>query len=196
MKFLLKLSSLLLLIIGVVLTDDLPPLQQQPQQEGEIVGSRLLVTKTVNEEYVVAGSNATFVLRVYNVGKEDASDVAIKINSPDKSFKLLSGSLSIKEAVIPAGKNTTYEVIFVPSKPGRFPDVAAEVSYENGFGEKQKASSSSMMVVYVLTKQEYLKFYADDVQPWYIFTALMSVPTLLPLLNHLRAERVSGSLEK
>jgi hypothetical protein len=53
-----------------------------------------------------------------------------------------------------------------------------------------------MMVVYVLTKQEYLKFYADDVQPWYIFTALMSVPTLLPLLNHLRAERVSGSLEK
>lgn len=60
----------------------------------------------------------------------------------------------------------------------------------------QKASSSSMMVVYVLTKQEYLKFYADDVQPWYIFTALMSVPTLLPLLNHLRAERVSGSLEK
>jgi hypothetical protein len=70
MNFLLKLSSLLLLIIGVVLTDDLPPLQQQPQQEGEIVGSRLLVTKTVNEEYVVAGSNATFVLRVYNVGKE------------------------------------------------------------------------------------------------------------------------------
>merc|ERR1719245_2232628 len=98
--------------------------------ESEPGQPRILVSKIIQNKYLVGGMDIVIKYSLYNVG--DSAATNIKVNDvgfrPD-DFDTVSGQTSWKLERVGPGGNSTHMVVVRPKKFGYFNFTAAEVSY-------------------------------------------------------------------
>nr|ACO11404.1 Translocon-associated protein subunit beta precursor [Caligus rogercresseyi] len=83
--------------------------------------AQLLLSKQVQNKYLVEGMDIVVKYGIYNIGDLPAVDVSVsEMGFPDDSFDVVSGQTSFKLDRIPPHSNNTHTLVVRPKKFGYF----------------------------------------------------------------------------
>ncbi|EKF37733.1 hypothetical protein MOQ_002063 [Trypanosoma cruzi marinkellei] len=162
----------------------------------------LFVSKSVSDEYVVAGNNVEFTVTVYNYGQSPAMDVTI-------TDILVDGTTRTKRVdMLSFGENAVLKYTVTPKELGNYVVGVAEVTYalEKGKPATQRAYSNVIResnahflgekyddesfrgVVSVVTRERYDRLHKRYVREIVAYSILCIIPALFPFFVY-RAEQ-------
>jgi len=148
--------------------------------------ARLLVSKQIQNQYLVEGKDIVVKYSLYNVG--DAAAVGVKLAEtgfPSDAFDMVGGAMKVAVDRIPPGGDNGHTIVVRPKRFGGFNFTSAEVSYKTSDDDSavlQVAQSSDPGQGYILPLKEYEKQFSAHMLDWAAF-AVMTLPSLgIPFL--------------
>ena len=126
----LKRSLLLLTLLAALTSADNDAAPEDVVKESK---ARVLVSKQIQNRYLVEGKDIVIKYGLYNVGYAAAVDLSLKERGfPESDFDLMGGKTEVKLDRLAPGANNSHVVVIRPKKFGYFNFTAAEVSYRSG----------------------------------------------------------------
>jgi translocon-associated protein subunit beta len=99
-------------------------------EEGQ---ARILISKQINNKYLVEGMDIVVKYNLYNVGDNAATNVQVADSGFSQAdFDLVAGQTKYKLDRVAPGANASHTVVVRPKKFGYFNFTAAEVTYSAG----------------------------------------------------------------
>lgn len=147
--------------------------------------ARLLVSKQVQNKYLVAGKDIVVKYGLYNIGEQAALDISITDNGfQEADFETLGGQRNIRLDRLAAGANHSHVLVVRPLRAGYFNFTAAEVKYRpaEGVEQIQLGFSSNPGQALIIELKDYEKQFSAHMLDWLAF-AVMTLPSLgIPFL--------------
>jgi len=170
----LRLSLLLLLVSS-------PSILLGESEPGQ---PRILVSKIIQNKYLVEGMDIVIKYSLYNVGDSAATNVKVSDAGfrPD-DFDTVSGQTSWRLERVGPGANSTHMVVVRPKKFGYFNFTAAEVSYSGAEAQPVFLGfSSDPGQGVIIAARDYDRQFSAHLLDWAAF-AVMTLPSLgIPFL--------------
>jgi len=172
MNFKLQLSLFVLLALGGVSVNG---------GETEATGgsAKLLVSKRIQNKYLVEGMDVVIHYGLYNVGDNAATDVVLsEVGFGPNDFDVAGGQTVVKINRIPPQANNTHILVVRPKKFGYFNFTSAEVRYKaNEFEETKVGLSSDPGQGVIISMKDYEKQFSAHMLDWIAF-AIMTLPSI------------------
>jgi len=172
MNFKLQLSLFVLLALGGVSVNG---------GETEAAGgsAKLLVSKRIQNKYLVEGMDVVIHYGLYNVGDNAATDVVLsEVGFGPNDFDVAGGQTVVKINRIPPQANNTHILVVRPKKFGYFNFTSAEVRYKaNEFEETKVGLSSDPGQGVIISMKDYEKQFSAHMLDWIAF-AIMTLPSI------------------
>jgi len=152
--------------------------------------AKLLATKQVSNNFLVANREVTIKYSIYNVGTNAASAVKLVDESfPPTDFARVLGQSTVEWRNIAPGGNVTHVVVVKPLQAGYFNFTAAHLTYTpSEDAEPQQAFTSMPGQGYIYTEVDYARQHSPHLLEWAIF-GLMCTPSLvIPFLLWYRTQ--------
>jgi len=151
---------------------------------GEEGQARILISKQINNKYLVEGMDIVVKYNLYNVGDNAATNVQVADNGfRQEDFDLVAGQTKYKLDRVAPGANASHTVVVRPKKFGYFNFTAAEVTYSasESVGTVVGLSSDPGQGV-IIAARDYERQFSAHLLDWAAF-AVMTLPSLgIPFL--------------
>jgi len=151
---------------------------------GEEGQARILISKQINNKYLVEGMDIVVKYNLYNVGDNAATNVQVADSGfRQEDFDLVAGQTKYKLDRVAPGANASHTVVVRPKKFGYFNFTAAEVTYSAGesAGTVVGLSSDPGQGV-IIAARDYERQFSAHLLDWAAF-AVMTLPSLgIPFL--------------
>merc|ERR1712012_1003574 len=151
---------------------------------GEEGQARILISKQINNKYLVEGMDIVVKYNLYNVGDNAATNVQVADNGfRQEDFDIVSGQLKYKLDRVAPGANSSQTVVVRAKKFGYYNFTAAEVSYSGeGAGLTLTGLSSDPGQGVIIAARDYDRQFSAHMLDWAAF-AVMTLPSLgIPFL--------------
>jgi len=147
--------------------------------------SKLLVSKTIINPFLVEKKDITILYEIYNIGSSAASDIELKDeNFPAQYFELVMGSLSTRWSHLAPGSNLTNVAIVKPNSAGYFNFTSAYISYKAREDEKVTtygySTSPGELPIYSI--KEFNRKFSYHLTEWISFCFICIPSLLIPFL--------------
>merc|ERR1712117_558677 len=141
--------------------------------------ARLLVSKRIQNKYLVEGMDVVIHYGLYNVGDNAATDVVLsEVGFGPNDFDVAGGQTVVKINRIPPQANNTHILVVRPKKFGYFNFTSAEVRYKaNEFEETKVGLSSDPGQGVIISMKDYEKQFSAHMLDWIAF-AIMTLPSI------------------
>jgi len=146
--------------------------------------AKLLVSKRIQNKYLVEGMDVVIHYGLYNIGDNAATDVVLsEVGFGPNDFDIAGGQTVVKINRIPPKANNTHILVVRPKKFGYFNFTSAEVRYKaNDFEETKIGFSSDPGQGLIISLKDYDKQFSAHMLDWLAF-ALMTLPSIgIPFL--------------
>nr|ACO10310.1 Translocon-associated protein subunit beta precursor [Caligus rogercresseyi] len=148
--------------------------------------AQLLLSKQVQNKYLVEGMDIVVKYGIYNIGDLPAVDVSVsEMGFPDDSFDVVSGQTSFKLDRIPPHSNNTHTLVVRPKKFGYFSFTSAEVKYrvsEEADDIVQVGLSSDPGHGVIISLKNYDKQFSAHILDWIAFAVITLPPLAVPFM--------------
>merc|ERR1712083_790462 len=144
--------------------------------------ARILISKQINNKYLVEGMDIVVKYNLYNVGDNAATNVQVADSGfRQEDFDLVAGQTKNKLDRVAPGANASHTVVVRPKKFGYFNFTAAEVTYSASVGTVVGLSSDPGQGV-IIAARDYERQFSAHLLDWAAF-AVMTLPSLgIPFL--------------
>jgi len=154
------------------------------QLQAEDGTPRILISKQINNKYLVEGMDIVIKYSLYNVGDTAATNIKVNdIGFRGEDFDTVSGQTSWRLERVGPGGNSSHTVVVRPKKFGYFNFTAAEVTYQGS--EQQQVLlglSSDPGQGVIIAARDYDRQFSAHLLDWAAF-AVMTLPSLgIPFL--------------
>merc|ERR1712117_552728 len=141
--------------------------------------ARLLVSKRIQNKYLVEGMDVVIHYGLYNVGDNAATDVVLsEVGFGPNDFDVAGGQTVVKINRIPPQANNTHILVVRPKKFGYFNFTSAEVRYKaNEFEGTKVGLSSDPGQGVIISMKDYEKQFSAHMLDWIAF-AIMTLPSI------------------
>merc|ERR1712029_803889 len=146
--------------------------------------ARLLVSKRIQNKYLVEGMDVVIHYGLYNVGDNAATDVVLsEVGFGPNDFDIAGGQTVVKIDRIPPKANNTHILVVRPKKFGYFNFTSAEVKYKyNDLDEIKTGFSSDPGQGLIISLKDYERQFSAHMLDWIAF-AVMTLPSIgIPFL--------------
>merc|ERR1711963_178186 len=146
--------------------------------------ARLLVSKRIQNKYLVEGKDVVIHYGLYNVGDNAATDVVLsELGFGPNDFDVAGGQTVVKIDRIPPKANNTHILVVRPKKFGYFNFTSAEVKYKyNDLDEIKTGFSSDPGQGLIISLKDYERQFSAHMLDWIAF-AVMTLPSIgIPFL--------------
>merc|ERR1711917_2263 len=146
--------------------------------------ARLLVSKRIQNKYLVEGMDVVIHYGLYNVGDNAATDVVLsEVGLGPNDFDIAGGQTVVKIDRIPPKANNTHILVVRPKKFGYFNFTSAEVKYKyNELDEIKTGFSSDPGQGLIISLKDYDRQFSAHMLDWLAF-AVMTLPSIgIPFL--------------
>lgn len=147
--------------------------------------ARLLVSKQIQNRYLVAGKDVVVKYGLYNIGESAALDVTLTESGfPLVDFEAVGGLSQVRLDRLAAGANHTHVLVVRPMRAGVFNFTAAAVKYRpaEDVEQVQIGFSSDPGQGMIIEAKDYEKQFSAHMLDWAAF-AVMTLPSLgIPFL--------------
>ncbi|XP_040573039.1 translocon-associated protein subunit beta [Lepeophtheirus salmonis] len=148
--------------------------------------AHLLLSKQVQNKYLVEGMDIVVKYAIYNIGEQPAVDVQVKeVGFPEDSFDVVSGHASFKLDRIPPHSNNTHTLVVRPKKFGYFNFTSAEVKYrvsDEADDIIQTGASSDPGHGVIISLKNYDKQFSAHILDWIAFAVITLPPLGVPFM--------------
>jgi len=142
--------------------------------------ARVLISKIIQNKYLVEGLDIVIRYSLFNVGTAAARNVRVRdAGFGPGDFDVVAGNTEFELERLGAGANTTHTVVVRPLKYGYFNFTAAEVSYlateaaeEPTYGYTSEPGEGGIVAF-----RDYNKKFSSHLLDWLVF-AVMTLPSL------------------
>ncbi len=185
MKSLLRPLCFLLILASASYAEDDIDVDEDAQKASSMsTAARILVSKQIQNRYLVEGKDVVVKYGLYNVGRSAAVNVQLDERGfGQDDFDVIAGSPSLRLDRLAPGANNTHVLVVRPKKFGYFNFTAAAVKYttDDDGGERFGFSSDPGQGL-IISLKEYEKTFSAHVLDWAAF-AVMTLPSLgIPFL--------------
>merc|ERR1712002_660382 len=141
--------------------------------------AKLLVSKRIQNKYLVEGKDVVIHYGLYNVGDNAATEVVLsEVGFGPNDFDVAGGQTVVKFNRIPPKANNTHILVVRPKKFGYFNFTSAEVRYKaNEFEETKVGLSSDPGQGLIISMKDYEKQFSAHMLDW-LASALMTLPSI------------------
>jgi len=147
--------------------------------------AKLLVSKQIQNKYLVEGMDVVIRYGLYNVGDSVASDIVLtEAGFGPEDFDVAGGQTVVKFNRIPPKTNNSHVLVVRPKKFGYFNFTSAEVRYKSGEegGVTKIGFSSDPGQGLIIALKDYERQFSAHMLDWVAFAA-MTLPSLgIPFL--------------
>lgn len=147
--------------------------------------AKLLVSKQIQNKYLVEGMDVVIRYGLYNVGDTVASDIVLtEAGFGTDDFDVAGGQAVVKFNRIPPKSNNSHVLVVRPKKFGYFNFTSAEVRYKSGEdgGATKMGFSSDPGQGLIIALKDYERQFSAHMLDWVAFAA-MTLPSLgIPFL--------------
>jgi len=147
--------------------------------------AKLLVSKQIQNKYLVEGMDVVIRYGLYNVGDSVASDIVLtEAGFGTDDFDIAGGQTVVKFNRIPPKSNNSHVLVVRPKKFGYFNFTSAEVRYKSGEegGVTKIGYSSDPGQGLIIALKDYERQFSAHMLDWMAFAA-MTLPSLgIPFL--------------
>lgn len=147
--------------------------------------AKLLVSKQIQNKYLVEGMDVVIRYGLYNVGDSVASDIVLsEAGFGTDDFDVAGGQTVVKFSRIPPKSNNSHVLVVRPKKFGYFNFTSAEVRYKSGEegGVTKIGFSSDPGQGLIIALKDYERQFSAHMLDWVAFAA-MTLPSLgIPFL--------------
>jgi translocon-associated protein subunit beta len=147
--------------------------------------AKLLVSKQIQNKYLVEGMDVVIRYGLYNVGDSVASDIVLtEAGFGSDDFDVAGGQTVVKFNRIPPRSNNSHVLVVRPKKFGYFNFTSAEVRYKSGEegGVTKIGFSSDPGQGLIIALKDYERQFSAHMLDWVAF-AVMTLPSLgIPFL--------------
>merc|ERR1719415_176173 len=146
--------------------------------------AKLLVSKQIQNKYLVEGMDVVIRYGLYNVGDSVASDIVLtEAGFGTDDFDVAGGQTVVKFNRIPPKANNTHILVVRPKKFGYFNFTSAEVKYKYNDEEGFKTGfSSDPGQGLIISLKDYERQFSAHMLDWIAF-AVMTLPSIgIPFL--------------
>merc|ERR1712154_36999 len=146
--------------------------------------AKLLVSKRIQNKYLVEGKDVVIHYGLYNVGDNAATDVVLsEVGFGPNDFDVAGGQTVVKIDRIPPKANNTHVLVVRPKKFGYFNFTSAEVKYKyNDLDEIKTGFSSDPGQGLIISLKDYERQFSAHMLDWIAF-AVMTLPSIgIPFL--------------
>jgi len=146
--------------------------------------AKLLVSKRIQNKYLVEGKDVVIHYGLYNVGDNAATDVVLsEVGFGPNDFDVAGGQTVVKIDRIPPKANNTHILVVRPKKFGYFNFTSAEVKYKySDLDEIKTGFSSDPGQGLIISLKDYEKQFSAHMLDWIAF-AVMTLPSIgIPFL--------------
>jgi len=147
--------------------------------------AKLLVSKQIQNKYLVEGMDVVIRYGLYNVGDSVASDIVLtEAGFGSDDFDVAGGQTVVKFNRIPPKTNNSHVLVVRPKKFGYFNFTSAEVRYKSGEegGVTKIGFSSDPGQGLIIALKDYERQFSAHMLDWVAFAA-MTLPSLgIPFL--------------
>lgn len=158
---------------------------EEAAADGSSAGSntqaRLLLSKQIQNKYLVEGMDIVIKYGLYNIGESAAVNVLLNENGfRDEDFDVVGGQRNVKIDRIPPGTNNSHTLVVRPKKFGYFNFTSAEVQYrvsDAADDAVQVAMTSDPGQGLIISLKEYDRQFSAHILDWAAF-AVMTLPSL------------------
>jgi len=151
----------------------------------EADSAKLLVSKQIQNKYLVEGMDVVIRYGLYNVGDSVASDIVLtEAGFGTDDFDIAGGQTVVKFNRIPPKTNNSHVLVVRPKKFGYFNFTSAEVRYKSGEegGVTKIGFSSDPGQGLIIALKDYERQFSAHMLDWVAFAA-MTLPSLgIPFL--------------
>jgi len=161
--------------------------------------AKLLVSKRIQNKYLVEGKDVVIHYGLYNVGDNAATEVVLsEVGFGPNDFDVAGGQTVVKFNRIPPKANNTHILVVRPKKFGYFNFTSAEVKYKYNDEEGFKTSfSSDPGQGLIISLKDYERQFSAHMLDWIAF-AVMTLPSIgIPfLLWHSSKSKYEGKVKE
>merc|ERR1711963_392007 len=146
--------------------------------------AKLLVSKRIQNKYLVEGKDVVIHYGLYNVGDNAATEVVLsEVGFGPNDFDVAGGQTVVKFNRIPPKANNTHILVVRPKKFGYFNFTSAEVKYKyNELDEIKTGFSSDPGQGLIISLKDYERQFSAHMLDWLAF-AVMTLPSIgIPFL--------------
>lgn len=149
----------------------------------DLEDARLLVVKTILNNYLVETLDMSVKYTIYNIGNSAALSVKLEDgNFPENKFEYVTGFSKMKWSRIPPQSNVSHTFTIRPKVSGLYNITSALVSYipSEKSTQTQYGYSSDLGELYIMNLKDYYRRFASHTIYWIMFAVLVSPTLALP----------------